>query len=156
MVSARVWEEHFRRQQVAEDALEAIDLDAGDKEIALAMTGYLLTMRRPPYRLSIMHDVRPSTEKRIARIKKQNPNYEPVDHVGPCPLDYTWQHKNTVGITTLDEYIAEQWIIKALMLGYAPWRCFRGIRSGGAGPGTLASFRRHLHEHKAKTSEPAV
>lgn len=131
----QAWREYLRHRQITEDAMWAVNPDASDAEIAKAIANYLL-VKQPPYRLGITHDVRARKQRVIHSAD-----------FGPCPLDYTWQHKNTVGITTLDEYIAEQWIIKALDAGICPHGVApQGIRSGGHGPGTLASFRRHLRE----------
>ena len=87
-----------RRANAAEDALEVMTPDADDIEIARAVADYLLA-KRPPHHLSIFHDVRPSAPKRVARIRKDFPNYQGQPH-GPCPLHYDWQRKNMVGIST--------------------------------------------------------
>lgn len=127
-----------RRANVAEDVLEAMTPDATDMEIARAVADYLLA-NRPPHHLSIFHDVCPSTPKRIARIRKDFPNYQGQPH-GPCPLHYDWRHKNTVGISTRDEPIARQWIIDAMLLGYGVYRHI-SKNSWGGGQGSIASIR---------------
>ena len=114
----KLMNELCRRSNAAEDALEALTSDATDMEIAQAVAEHLLA-NRPPHHLSIFHDVRPSTPKRVARIRKDFPNYQGEQH-GPCPLHYDWSYKNSVGISTRDKSVARQWIIDAMLLGL--WR----------------------------------
>lgn len=145
MSSKTSWSEIHRRANAAEDVLEAMTADADNMEIARAVADYLL-VKRPPHHLSIFHDVRPSTPKRIARIRKDFPNYQGQPH-GPCPLHYDWRHKNTVGISTRDESVARQWIIDAMLLGYG---VFRHIvkHSGGSGQGSIAAIRSRIADRR--------
>ena len=137
-----------RRANAAEDALDAMTSDASDMEIAQAVADYLLA-NRPPHHLSIFHDVRPSAEKQIARVRKHFPNYQPSQPHGPCPLHYDWRRKNTVGISTRDESMARQWIIDAMLLGYAVYRHILK-NSWGAGQGSIADIRARMKEQNIK------
>jgi hypothetical protein len=45
-----------------------------------------------------------------------------------------------VGISTRDETAARQWIVDAMLLGYAVFRCF-SKNSWGSGRGSIADIR---------------
>jgi hypothetical protein len=141
MSSKPSWSDIHRRANAAEDVLEAMAADASDMEIAQAVADYLLA-KRPPHHLSIMHDVRPSTPKRIARLRKDFPNFQGQPH-GPCPLHYDWHRKNMVGISTRDESVARQWIIDAMLLGYGVYRHIVK-HSWGGGQGSITAIRSRL------------
>ena len=101
----------LKREEAALERMDRLSTDASDLEIAEAMAEYYIAVaNRRRIRLSIFHDVRKRTT-------------EP-----PCPVEYDWQHKNTVGITTADEGRARDWAIRAMILGYAVF-----CRYGGAG-----------------------
>jgi hypothetical protein len=129
-------------------AVEAIDPDASDEAIAATVADYLLTMYpAPTYYLSVFHDARPSTARRIERLRKQlrQPNYQPGQPFGDCPLPFDWQHKNIVGISTRDRARARQWCINAMLAGYGVFSSH--TRGGsGAGQGTLAQIRHRIRQ----------
>ena len=143
------WSEIHRRANAAEDALEALAADTSDLEIAQAVADYLLAAR-PPHHLSIVHDVRPSTPKRVARARKHFPDYQGQPY-GPCPPHYDWRHKNTAGISTRDESVARQWIIDAMLLGYGVYRRFTK-KSGEGGQGSIAAIRSRKEKPKIAPS----
>ena len=141
--------EWLARARAADAAMYDLDpTDMSDAALAQCVAEYFVTRGPPPHRLFILHDVRPSAERNIARARKQFPNYQPADPIGPCPLDYDWTRKNLVGIRG-EEDRAVRWIVEAMLLGYAVFRCFGGIRSGGSGWGTLAQIRARHRERAA-------
>jgi len=123
----------MRRHQIseaqviaAEKAMHDLDPNDSDQEIARIVANYLqLPMRHShAYHLKIIHDVRPSTVRRLEKIRKTWPSYEPADPTGPCPVVFDWQNKNTVGISTRDRERARQWIVDAMLAGYGVFRLF--------------------------------
>jgi hypothetical protein len=129
-------------QIAAEEALAAIKSDDGDEAIAQIVADYLLTSSsRPSFHLTIFHDIRSSTTRRVEKLRKTWPDYKPENPIGPCSVPFDWHCKNTVGITTRDRERARCWIIDALLAGYG---VFRGYRRGGTawGQGSLAQIRR--------------
>ena len=130
------------KEQAAEDAVAAISPDDSDQTIAEIVAEYLLTRRQPPLcHLGIIHDVRPSTLRKVNSIRRKwHPDYEPPHPFGPCPVPYDWHVANTVGITTHDRDRARQWIIAAMLAGYSVFRRYR--RDGaGFGKGSIADMR---------------
>lgn len=148
----------WRREQIALDALEAIDPDkATDVDIIEVAAEYLLATWRPPYRLFIAHDVRPSAPRQLARIRKRWPNYQPHPPIGPCPLPYDWRRKELVGIRTNDEASARRWIAKAMRLSYAVGRCHGGIDNlVGSGPGSLTQIRARQRQRLRRPPLPTA
>lgn len=132
----------------ADAALSAIGPEADDATLAEIVADYLTAGKGPPYYLFILHDVRPSTERRLARKRKYNPAYPVDEPFGPCPLRYDWQRKNVVGIKTDDRKVATQWGIEALLLGYSLFQTHK-IGCSGGGQGTLAWIRERKRERRA-------
>jgi hypothetical protein len=130
-----------RAIKAADDAMDNVDPDASDETIAGITADYFLigfTTRH----LSILHDVRPSTQRTIERIRKrfEQPDYQPADPTGPCPLPYDWTRKNAVGISTKDRERARQWCIDAMLAGYDVHH--RSSKTSASfGRGTIAQIR---------------
>ena len=138
------WQEEERTAM----ALSRADADAADATLAELVVDYMVA-RKPPYCLSIFHDVRPSTLRRIERIRKMRPDWQPSPArgtaAGPCPLPYDRHYKNTVW----NREEARSWGIQALLLGYA---LFHSRKLGcwiAGGQGTLAEFRERARQHAA-------
>ena len=130
------------REDAAFQRMDRLSVDASDLEIAEAMAEYYLTAypdTKAHYKgrisLSKLHDV---------RLRSTAP---------PCPIEYDWRRKNTVGITTTDEGRARDWAIRAMLLGYAVFCCWgsRGNRWGFAGSqGSIEAWRKHERELREK------
>jgi hypothetical protein len=137
-----------RAIKAADDAMDNVDPDASDETIASITADYFLigfTTRH----LDILHDVRPSTQKRIERIRREGwLNYQPADPSGPCPLPYDWTRKNVVGISTKDRERARQWCIDAMLAGYSVHH--RSSKTSASfGRGTIAQIRARRREEIA-------
>jgi hypothetical protein len=116
--------------------------DASDEEISDKVADYLVTMfpRSRVYCLSVIHDLRPTALRRLERMRKIRPDYQPEYPVGSCPLRYDWTLMNTVGITTRDQARARLWAVEATLAGYGVFR--RVTRAGaGFGKGSLKQIR---------------
>jgi hypothetical protein len=139
------------KQIATEEALASIIPDDSDEVIAQIVANYLLMSRRPPFVLSIFHDVRPSSIRRVEKWKQIRPDYEPANPVGPCPVPVDWHYKNLVGITTRDYARAEHWIIEAMLLGYGVFRG-RSRHGTAGGQGSLTQIRTRLRNSRKPTS----
>jgi hypothetical protein len=133
--------------KTASNAMDNIDPDANDEVPAgiradYLMTGHYMTTRH----LAIMHDVRPSAQRTIERIRKYRPDYEPAQDTGPCPLPYDWNRKNIVGISIRDRARARQWCINALLLGYSV-HAYDNKNGAGFGGMTLAAIRKQRRDN---------
>jgi hypothetical protein len=90
--------------------------------------------------LSIFHDTKPlSAWERKHKLR---------DEPKRCPLPFDWKHKNSVGITTRDRKRAVQWIMSALLLGYAVFPR-RSPRGWGSSKGTIEEWRQFHAERAA-------
>lgn len=134
----------------AEHAVNHVDPEASDQAIAEVVADYLLAMfrRSRTYRLSIMHDVRPSASRRVERWRKHLPDHQPVEPTGPCPLAYDWHRKNIVGISTRDRDRARQWAIEASLAGYCVYRDWSS-QGGGSGRGSIEHIRKRRRDELA-------
>lgn len=131
----------------AEDALEAIDAHTSDEAIAGIVADYYLIARPWGIQFAILHDVRPSTPARLATQRRlsRRPDFMPSTPFGPCPVPYTWHRKNMVGIrlrgpSRMTHNAARQWIIDAMLAGYAVFYSM-GAQYSSAGQGTIAEIR---------------
>jgi hypothetical protein len=111
----------------AYEELHEASTDVDDATLAGLIADYYIVMfpsvlAKQKWHFSIFHDVR----KRST--------------AGPCPLEFDWQHKNVVGISTKDSTRARDWAVRAMVAGYAVFHSFRRNGSGGS-QGTLAQFR---------------
>lgn len=126
----------------ADNALEDLSPDASDQTIAEHIADCLLAYPfTRKFRLSIFHDVRPSSKRRRTYGLS-----DPNARRDPCPVTYDWQHKNLVGIDTDDRERARQWIIEAQMLGYSVSQCWHSKGGAGSGKGTIAEWRKRQKE----------
>jgi len=123
------------------DRRDAIDPDRDSDEVIAAIIADCLLWSKPPYYLSILHDVRVRRDRSEERMRRITP-YIPPYPIGPCSLPYDWKYKNTVGIDTRDRVRARQWIIDAMLAGYGVCHIYspKG-RGGGSGYGPLAEIR---------------
>ena len=72
--------EWLARARAADAAMYDLDpTDMSDAALAQCVAEYFVTRGPPPHRLFILHDVRPSAERNIARARKQFPNYQPAE-----------------------------------------------------------------------------
>jgi len=123
--------EALKREDVAIERMDRLSVDASDLEIAEAFAEYYLAVlpyakakARGRVSLSIFHDV---------GVRSTDP---------PCPIEYDWRHKNTVGITTADEARAMDWAVRAMMLGYGVFRHWGSrYKGGGGGQGSIKWWR---------------
>jgi len=123
------------REIAAIERIAKLGVNASDLEIAEAMAEYYVSVlpyarakARGRVSLSIHHDV---------SARSLDP---------PCPVEYDWHDKNTVGIITTDEARAKDWAIRAMLLGYAVFYKFRPRKGGGGGSqGSIQDWRnRHF------------
>jgi hypothetical protein len=148
MKSERRWKERWEEHDRARAALDAIDPDnIDDESLRFLIADELTAGRGPRYILSIIHDVRPSALRKLERIRKRLPGYEgnPANPTGPCPIEYDWDHKNVVGIITLDRDRAIQWAIEAMRFGYTVFQ--QNTKRGcGGSPGGPDHVRKRVRE----------
>ena len=104
-----------------------------DATLAGVVADDLTAGRGPPHYLSIFHDVRSSTPRRMAKLEIY-PDHSGGYKFGPRPLRYDWSRKNLVGIKETDTETAKQWAIEALLLGYSAF-VGRSKRDSGGRPG---------------------
>jgi hypothetical protein len=145
-------ESYWQEEELAAKALDEADPDANDATLARIVVEYM-TSHPPPYCLSVFHDARPSALRRIERMRKIWPDWQPSNAsgnaAGPCPLRYDRHHKNTVWIRTNNREEARRWGIEALLLGYALFHARKlGCHVAG-GQGTLAEVRERARGRRA-------
>lgn len=92
--------------------LLAITNATPDSEVAKLIACAMLETDKLPYAFSINHNIGPPDNKR-------------------CPLEFDWSYKNTVGIETMDNLVAMNWLTRAALGGYVltgavPAKGFRG------------------------------
>lgn len=101
-----------------------------DRKVAMMLAAKAVERERLPYCFSINHDVRPPKLK-------------------PCPVEYDWRCKDSVGIQTNSKSLAESWLVKALMLGYKIERVSPKDRQADGGSYTsieIARSRARYHQ----------
>jgi hypothetical protein len=130
---------------MAADAWASFNPNLSDKAIAGLLADYIVSMfprlRLRTYCLSVTHDVRPAGVRKLERMRKVKPDYQPGDRVGPCSLPYDWSLKNIVGISTRARVRARRWAVEATCAGYC---VFRRVTAGtGYGRGSLADLRKY-------------
>lgn len=139
----------------AHQAFSALDPEVVDDATLMEAIVDCLLASGPPFLLAIVHDVRPSTAKRIARCKKigvelgrELPDWAySRDPIGPCPLRWDWQRKNIIGIETMDREEARAWAVEAMLAGYCVYH-HTSISGSGSGNGSLAQARKRLRERR--------
>lgn len=157
------YEQHCRRNNAAWEALHRVTRHTTDQEIAELIAEYLLSLFfLPAFTIGVFHETRQSQMRWAERIRKKHPKFPTLDPTGPCPLHYTWQFRNRVGIHTTDERVAHDWIVDAALRDYAVFRCAGGKTAQVFTPGTVAGFSRlpptnSAHEsQQAKEKRPCV
>jgi hypothetical protein len=131
----------------ADTAMSALDPDADDVTVAGVIADCLTCGWGPPHYLSIFHDIRPSSVRRVEKIREKFPNYQPYQPTGPCPIRVDWSRKNMVGIKERDCETAKRWAVEALLLGYSVFHVSK-IGGSGGGQGTIAEVRQRKRERR--------
>jgi hypothetical protein len=118
----------------AEDALDRLTGNESDCEIASRIADYYLAFYegRRRFKFLIFHDTRKCGPK-------QAHNADELFRTGPCLVELQWHRKNVAGISTTDIDFARQWIIDAMVFGYAVY-----MEPSGTSKGRIASIRERI------------
>lgn len=133
-------------QSEANECLRALSPDATDNEMAATAADVLLSALPGPYRIAIDHHVGAPYRGEPEKFNE-----------GFCLLDYTWRHKNVLGIHADDRDYTARWIKDALCFGYEVSRLSNVVLANYtpiSGPYTIARLRIRAKAHGQGLARP--
>lgn len=107
-----------------------------DREVAILIAEYAISMTDVPYRFAINHDVRPPK-------------------LAACSVEYTWTRKDRCGVDWTHRTLVKKWLTQALLCGYTVYLMTADHKEGGFAS-SIAAARKRAQYHQQAEARRAV